>query len=96
MHTNKVECRLDTLQPFLQRFKMRNVSAPELTSYAGSATAIGSSMTLTKIGIIVGIVTALLTFILNIYYMRRKDQREQELAELQKQQILHPEHVQHE
>lgn len=84
---NKVEYRTETFQPFFQRYKMRNVSAPELTSYAGSGVAITSSVTLTKIGIIVGIITALLTFLLNIYFMRRKDQREAELAELQKQQL---------
>ena len=37
----------------------------------------GASLTLTDIGVIVGIATAVLTFSLNAYFMWRKDQREQ-------------------
>lgn len=36
-----------------------------------------SSMTLTDIGVIVGIVTAVATFALNAIYMYRKDKREE-------------------
>lgn len=39
--------------------------------------SIASSLTLTEVGVIVGIATALLTFILNVIYMYRKDRREQ-------------------
>ncbi|MCP3721717.1 phage holin family protein [Paraburkholderia sp. CNPSo 3272] len=53
------------------------VSASEATSYAGSAVSLGSALTLTDIGVIVGIGTAILTFGLNAYFMWRKDQREQ-------------------
>jgi uncharacterized membrane protein (DUF485 family) len=56
---------------------MKNLSAPEVTSLAGSATAIGSTLTLTDWGVIIGIGTALLTFAINVIYMVRKDRREQ-------------------
>lgn len=67
---------------------MSRYTGPEVTSYAGAAVSIGSSLTLTEIGVIVGIVTALLTFGLNAIYMYRKDKREQRetaarLADLQ-------------
>jgi hypothetical protein len=92
---NKVEYSDTIFNLNLQRFKMRNVSAPEFTSYAGSVTAIGASMTLTNIGILIGIVTALLTCALNIYFMRRKDQREQRESDArmallsQKEDVVH-------
>lgn len=53
------------------------MSTTEMTSYAGGATAIGASLTLTEIGVIVGIVTALLTFAMNMYFTYRRDKREQ-------------------
>ena len=53
------------------------VSPTEAASYAGSGVAMGASLTLTDIGVIVGIATAVLTFSLNAYFMWRKDQREQ-------------------
>lgn len=53
------------------------ISATEAASYAGSGIAVGSSLTLTDIGVIVGIGTAILTFGLNAYFMWRKDRREQ-------------------
>ena len=56
---------------------MKQLSNTELASYAGGATSIGASFTFTDIGVIVGIVTALLTFALNAVYMYRKDRREQ-------------------
>jgi uncharacterized membrane protein (DUF485 family) len=56
---------------------MSKLSAPEVTSYAGAGASIGASLTLTEIGVTVGIVTALLTFVLNGVYMYRKDRREQ-------------------
>ncbi|MCA1857462.1 phage holin family protein [Massilia oculi] len=56
---------------------MSKLSAPELGSYAGGATAIGASLTLTEIGVIVGIITALLTFAINAIYTYRRDRREQ-------------------
>lgn len=60
---------------------MSKLSPSEVTSYAGGAIAIGTSLTLTQVGVIVGIVTALVTFIFNMVYMYRKDQREQRQLE---------------
>lgn len=56
---------------------MSKISGPELTSYAGGLASIVASLTLTEIGVIVGIVTALLTLFVNMVYMYRKDRREQ-------------------
>lgn len=72
----------------LSRIRMRNISPPEVSSYAGSATAIGAAMTLTEIGVLVGIATAVLTFVLNIYFMRRKDQREQRESDVRVAQLM--------
>ena len=56
---------------------MSRLSGPEVTSYAGAAGSIGASLTLTEIGVLIGIATALLTFIVNLYFGYRKDQREE-------------------
>lgn len=55
---------------------MNTPTGPEATSYAGAAIAVGSAMTLTEWGIVVGIVTALLTLAFNIWWGYRKDRRE--------------------
>lgn len=52
-------------------------SPTEVASYAGSFTAVASSLTLTDIGVVVGILTAIATFGLNFLFMWRKDRREQ-------------------
>lgn len=65
---------------------MTKISPPELGSYAGGAVSVAASLTLTEVGIIVGIVTALLTFLLNAWYTRRKNAREQMLAELERRE----------
>ena len=52
-------------------------TAGEAGSYAGAVVAIVASLTLTQWGILVGIFTALATFLLNAYYMDRRDRREQ-------------------
>ncbi|PRW06454.1 hypothetical protein CSB95_3027 [Pseudomonas aeruginosa] len=46
-----------------------------------------SGLTLTDVGIIVGIATAILTFIANIVWQVRKDRREKELYELERQAL---------
>ncbi len=46
-----------------------------------------SGLTLTEWGIVVGIITALLTFAANIIYQHRRDRRERNLAELQERLI---------
>lgn len=65
---------------------MSKLSAPEVGSYAGGATAIGASLTLTEIGVIVGIATALLTFLLNAWYTRQRNERERILADLDRRE----------
>lgn len=56
-------------------------------SYTGAFVSVLTGMTLTEWGIVVGIVTALLTFGANIYYQVRKDRREQRLHDLEVQFI---------
>lgn len=65
---------------------MTKVTAPEMGSYAGAGTAIGASMTMTEIGVLIGIVTALLTFGLNVWYTRQKNARERMLADLERRE----------
>ena len=62
---------------------MSKITPPEMGSYAGGVVAIGTSLTLTQVGIIVGIVTALLTFVLNAWYTAMKNAREQKLIDHQ-------------
>jgi hypothetical protein len=63
------------------------VSATEAASYAGSVVSLGSSLTLTDVGVIAGIATAFLTFSLNAYFMWRKDQREQRESDARMHEI---------
>ncbi|MEM5389230.1 HP1 family phage holin [Paraburkholderia phymatum] len=62
-------------------------SATEAASYAGSAVSLVSSLTLTDIGVLVGIATAIATFALNVFFMRRKDAREQRESDARLQDI---------
>lgn len=62
------------------------ITPPEMGSYAGGAVAIGTSLTLTEVGIWVGIITALLTFGLNAWYTAKKNARESELADLDRRE----------
>ena len=55
------------------------------SSYFGAILSIIGSMTLTDWGILVGIITAVLTFGANRYYQRQKNAREQHLYELELQ-----------
>ncbi|SDG85856.1 Bacteriophage holin family HP1 [Pseudomonas flavescens] len=55
------------------------------SSYIGAVLSIIGGMTLTDWGIVVGIITALLTFGANMYYQRQKNAREQHLYELELQ-----------
>ena len=61
---------------------MSKFTVPELTSYAGGAASIAASLTLAQWGVIAGIITALLTFALNLWYTRQKNARERRQAEL--------------
>jgi hypothetical protein len=56
-------------------------SPTEVASYTGSGVALASSLTLTDIGVIVGIATAMATFGLNAFFMWRKDRRDQRESE---------------
>lgn len=61
---------------------MAKITPPEVGSYAGAAVTVATSLTLTEFGVIVGIVTALLTFALNAWYTHQRNTREHQLAEL--------------
>lgn len=54
----------------------------ELSSILGALASVGTAMTLERVGIAFGIVTGLTTCALNVFYMLRKDAREQRQAEL--------------
>ena len=54
----------------------------EISSIVGAFTSIGTAMTLDRVGVAFGIVTGLMTCGLNVFYMLRKDAREQRQAEL--------------
>lgn len=56
-------------------------------SYAGATVSVVSGLTLTDIGIIVGIVTALVTFAANMIYQYRRDKRESRLYEAEMQKM---------
>jgi len=56
---------------------MKSLTNFEIGSYAGSVSSIGAALTFTDIGVIVGIITALLTCAANVIYMARRDRREQ-------------------
>ena len=54
----------------------------EISSMVGAFASIGTAMTLERVGVAFGIVTGLTTCALNVFYMLRKDAREQRQAEL--------------
>ena len=56
-------------------------------SYSGAAASVISGLTLTEWGIVIGIITALVTLAANLAYQVRKDRREQKLHELEVQHI---------
>lgn len=56
---------------------MKNLTNLEVSSYAGGVLSLGAGLTLESWGVIVGILTALLTFALNVFYAWRRDRREQ-------------------
>lgn len=47
-------------------------------SYGGGAVSVLSAMTLTDVGVLVGIATAILTFAANMYFRWAQDRRERE------------------
>jgi isoprenylcysteine carboxyl methyltransferase (ICMT) family protein YpbQ len=62
---------------------MNKLTPPEVSSYAGGIVSVAASLTLTQAGVIVGIVTALLTFVFNAVFMYRRDRREERALEMQ-------------
>lgn len=54
----------------------------EISSMIGAFTSIGAAITLDRAGVVFGIVTGLTTCALNVFYMLRKDAREQRQAEM--------------
>ncbi|MGJ9417290.1 hypothetical protein ACHAC9_05895 [Massilia sp. CMS3.1] len=54
----------------------------EISSMVGAFASIGTAITLERVGVAFGIVTGLTTCALNVFYMLRKDAREQRQAEL--------------
>ena len=54
----------------------------EISSMVGAFTSIGTAVTLERAGVAFGIVTGLVTCGLNVFYMLRKDAREQRQVEL--------------
>lgn len=59
-----------------------------VTSYAGAGVSVMFGLTLTEWGVIVGIVTALLTFVANIVWRLRNDRREQRMHDLEVERLL--------
>lgn len=52
-------------------------------SYAGAGASVVAGFTLTEWGVIIGIVTALITLGANLLYQHRKDRRERQLHALE-------------
>lgn len=63
------------------------ISPAEAASYAGSTVAVGASLTLTQIGVIVGIATAVLTYATNLYFQWRDDRRKQRESDLRVEEM---------
>ena len=65
---------------------MSKITPQEVGSYAGAAVTVATSLTLTQVGVIVGIITALLTFALNAWYTHQRNMRERLLADLERRE----------
>jgi len=62
-------------------------AAVQAVSYAGAGTSVLAGLTLTDIGVIIGIATAILTLLFNVIYQVRKDRREQRLYKLEVERL---------
>jgi hypothetical protein len=62
---------------------MSKLNSFEATSIAGAVGSIGASLTLERFGVIVGIVTALVTCAANVVYRARRDRREEQALNAQ-------------
>ena len=65
-----------------ERTTMSNLPFSDLTTYLDAVESLMASFTLAEWSVLAGIVTALLTCLSNLAYMRRKDAREQRQADL--------------
>lgn len=57
------------------------ISPTEAAAYAGSGVGVGASLTLTDMGVIAGVTTAILTFALNAYFSWKKSKLDAKVAE---------------
>lgn len=69
----------------------------KVSSYLGGVVSVVSALTLTDIGIIIGIATAILTYVTNAFYKRlgnkralRRDEREEEEHQFRMKLLLNP------
>jgi len=62
-------------------------TAVQVQSYAGAGVSIIAGLTLTEWGIIVGIITAVATLLINLAYLYRKDRREQRMWQEQMERL---------
>lgn len=62
-------------------------NAVSAASYTGAAVSVIAGLTLTEWGIVVGIITALVTFAFNIGYRIKQDRREQAKHDLEMQHL---------
>ncbi|MGX4643261.1 hypothetical protein [Massilia sp. SYSU DXS3249] len=67
---------------------MSTPTLPDMTSTLGALGSLLTSFTLAEWSVLAGIVTALVSCIANVAYMRRKDAREQRQAELAEREAL--------
>lgn len=67
---------------------MKTLPSPDTTSYVGAIGSLVASLTLAEWSVLAGIVTALVSCVANVAYMRRKDAREQRQAELAEREAL--------
>ena len=67
---------------------MNITTPPDMTSYLGALASFLASFTLAEWSVLAGIVTALVSCVANVAYMRRKDAREQRQAELAEREAL--------
>ena len=65
------------------RMTVKTDTVVSAASYAGAGVSVIAGMTLTEWGVIIGIITALVTLAFNIVYQIRKDRRESRLADAQ-------------
>lgn len=62
-------------------------AASSTVAYAGSSASIAAALTLTEWGVLIGIATALLTFIANAWHQYRRDRREEREHEARMRQL---------